>query len=108
MLFEDRWPPKVYHSLAIIIGALIKARATYRSWVSLVTFFAFTGIEVARYREDCFRYYNRISSIISIKVYFKYACINQTRTYCIVKEGRIFEINPIDPLTQLYDVIVNS
>ena len=48
---------KVYHSLAVIVENLIIAGGTYGSYVSLVAFFAFTGIEVARYHEDCVRRY---------------------------------------------------
>ena len=44
---------------------------------------------------------NRISSGLAQqkRVQNKLA-LNQTRTYCVVREGRIFEINPIYPLTQ--------
>ena len=45
---------KVYNSLTDIVGALIIA---YGSWVSLVAFFAYMGIEIARYHEDCVRRY---------------------------------------------------
>ena len=40
---------KVNHSLVVIVGALIIVCGTYGSWVSLEGFFAYTGIEVARY-----------------------------------------------------------
>ena len=32
--------------------------------------------------------------------------LNQTRTYYIVREGRKFEINPVDPFTQLDGVTI--
>ena len=34
--------------------------------------------------------------------------LNQTRAYFIVREGRTFEINPINLLTQLYGATVNK
>ena len=34
--------------------------------------------------------------------------LNQTRAYYIVSEGRIFEINPIDPLTELEGVTIHN
>ena len=46
---------KVHHSLAVIVGSLIIAGGSYGSWVGLVAFFAYTGIEVVRYHEDCVR-----------------------------------------------------
>ena len=48
---------KVYHSVDVIVGALVIAGGTYSSWVSLVALFAYMGIEVARYHEDSVRRY---------------------------------------------------
>ena len=56
---------KVYHSLTVIVGVLIIAGGTYGSWVSLVAFFAFTGIEVVRYS---FSRYIYILNCIKLKI----------------------------------------
>ena len=51
--------------------------------------------------------YNKISSrLAETKCIQITLSFNQTRTYYIVREGKFFVINPIDPLTQLDGVTI--
>ena len=45
------WSHKGLSFAGLIVGALIIAGSTYGSWISLVSFFAYTGFEFARYHE---------------------------------------------------------
>ena len=51
--------------------------------------------------------YNGINSKLAQKKRIQITLsFNQTRTYYIVREGKFFVINPIDPLTQLDGVTI--